>query len=421
MIWLLAILVSCVTLSAEECNVTLLAGKVLQPKPSWDNGARFRSHLHTDTKEVCQQGCCGTERCDTILFTGSKVDKKGDNCFYFDCHGHCIFRDSNPQESNFSVAVVSQSTVHEDLPDFSNIFVSAKPIPDIHPNDVKKDNSTEIHEAEDAPVIPEKVTTPTNSTQSAEKEVKPDSAEQKQPESKSVVPPVQTSDTTVKDTTVKDTTLKPDVPATPKVETSKNDTVDAVPAKNDPEQTKPTQASSPVVNEPVTVKDNAEKPETSDVTPAPKPAKADPVKPAEAANPATEKEDAVPTEKPKPKLPNEVPAVKVNATESKTKIEEQSKAESKEKIIPAVVVVDKPKKSNTTKSATNVSVEVDIHTVQENDTDTKKDVVFWVAVVGGSSLIVLGLVIVIRYYGNKRRRLYSSLTDDYLINGMYSI
>ena len=57
----------------------------------------------------------------------------------------------------------------------------------------------------------------------------------------------------------------------------------------------------------------------------------------------------------------------------------------------------------------------------ENRKYTVKDVVFWISVVGGAGLIFFGLAMIVRVYRNKRRRLYSSLTDDYLINGMYSI
>ena len=57
MIWLLTLLVSCVTVSSTEtCNITVKKGKVLLPKQSWTQGAKFRSHLNALTKEICQQG-----------------------------------------------------------------------------------------------------------------------------------------------------------------------------------------------------------------------------------------------------------------------------------------------------------------------------------------------------------------------------
>lgn len=65
-------------------------------------------------------------------------------------------------------------------------------------------------------------------------------------------------------------------------------------------------------------------------------------------------------------------------------------------------------------------VEVEVEATKDGPY-TKRDIVFWIAVIGGSSLIVMGLFAVARVYRGKRRRLYSSLTDDYLINGMYSI
>jgi len=446
MIWLVTVLVSCVTVSAQICNVTFQDGKVLQPKPSVTEGATFLSHLHTDTQDQCQQGCCDSKRCDTVLFTGSKVGPKGNNCFYFDCLGHCLFRDATPEESNYSVATVSQPQAGQDLPDFSS-FVSAKPKSADHADNVQKVNSTESDQAVDPPVAQKVATsaidTKSNVTQPTENKVQPDSSassEQQLSVNQSVDPAAKTADSSDKtpDAAVKtpDATVKPEVSATSKVAIAKNNTVDTKPVKNEAGQTEPTQASSPVDSKPVTVKDNDEKPETNNDAPAHEAAKPASLKPDDAAKAATEDEVVTPTEKQKPQLPNEVPVVvvnkvevnedvKVNATESKEN-EEQSKTGSKQE--PAVVVVDKPAKENgnksdETKPANNVSVEVDIHTVhtKESDTYTKKDVVFWVAVVGGSGLIVLGLIIVVRYYGNKRRRLYSSLTDDYLINGMYSI
>ncbi|XP_063674955.1 muscle M-line assembly protein unc-89-like isoform X2 [Bolinopsis microptera] len=437
MIWLLTVLISCLTASAQICNVTLQVGKVIQPKPSVLNGATFLSHLHTDTKELCQKECCNDERCDTVLYTDSKVGPKGNNCFYFDCLDHCVFRDSTPEESNFSVAIISRSTAPQELPDFSNIFVSSGPDVVNH-----ADNATESHQA-DSPVEPQKSSTPASDVKADEEKVQPDTSaplEQQQPESQSAEPvaepvaKIPDSPSEIPESQVKtpDATVKPEVSATSKVETAKNNTVDAKEVQKEAEQTEPTQSSSPDTNA-VTVKNNDEKPDIPDTIQkaVPKPATAKP------DDVVTEKEEVTPTEK--AKLPNEVPVVegkvevntdvKVNGTVSKasTSEEDQSKTVIGQEKQPAVVVVDKPeetkKKSDESMPAANVSVEVDIHTIQtkQPDTYTKKDVMFWVSVVGGSTLIVLGLGLVVRYYGNKRRRLYSSLTDDYLINGMYSI
>ena len=58
MIWLLTLLVSCVTVSSTEtCNITVKKGKVLLPKQSLNQGAKFLSfHLNAPNKEICQQG-----------------------------------------------------------------------------------------------------------------------------------------------------------------------------------------------------------------------------------------------------------------------------------------------------------------------------------------------------------------------------
>lgn len=453
MIWLLTVLISCLTASAETCDVTLQVGKVIQPKPSVLNGATFRSHLHTETKELCQQGCCDDEKCDTVLYTASRVGPKGNNCFYFDCQDHCVFRDSAPEESNYSVAIISQSPAPQELPDFSNIFVSAKPDVVDH-----ADNTTESHQAADSPVEPQKSSTPASDVKADENKEQPDTSaasEQQQPENQSAEPaakiadsPPEIPESEVKipeseikipesevkipesDVNTPDATVKPEISATSKVETAKINTVDTKEVQKEAEQTEPTQSSSPDIKA-VTVKNNDEKPDIPDTIQKaiPKPATAKP------DDVVTETEEVTPTEK--AKLPNEVPVVegkvevnkdvKVNGTESKASTSEEDQSKTVQEKTSEVVVVDKPeetkKKSDESMPAANVSVEVDIHTIQtkQPDTYTKKDVMFWVSVVGGSTLIVLGLGLIVRYYGNKRRRLYSSLTDDYLINGMYSI
>ena len=48
-------------------------------------------------------------------------------------------------------------------------------------------------------------------------------------------------------------------------------------------------------------------------------------------------------------------------------------------------------------------------------------VLFWGGVTVGSILVLLGLLGLVNMYRRRGRRLYASLTDDYLINGMYSI
>ena len=148
---------------------------------------------------------------------------------------------------------------------------------------------------------------------------------------------IATPDSTVKETTVKDkeTTIKPDI------ENPKNSEKEAAPAENVAEQTEPTPAAS-IANQPVTVKDNAEKPDkTSHKDPAPKPAK-----PVEADKTVKEKDESTPTEKPTVKLPNEVPVVKGNGTQHDQKKGSKGKSAGEMKK-PSVIVVDKPEKNGT--------------------------------------------------------------------------
>ena len=148
---------------------------------------------------------------------------------------------------------------------------------------------------------------------------------------------IATPDSAVKDTTVKDkeTTVKPDI------ENPKNSEKEAAPAENDSEHSEPTPAAS-IANQPVTVKDNADKPDkTSHKDPAPIPAK-----PVETDKTVKDKEESTPTEKPTVKLPNEVPVVKGNGTQHDQKKGSKGKSAGEMKK-PSVIVVDKPEKNGT--------------------------------------------------------------------------
>ena len=58
----------------------------------------------------------------------------------------------------------------------------------------------------------------------------------------------------------------------------------------------------------------------------------------------------------------------------------------------------------------------------ESEESSWRDVVlFWGGVTVGSLLVLVGLLGLVKMYRRRGRRLYASLTDDYLINGMYSI
>lgn len=147
---------------------------------------------------------------------------------------------------------------------------------------------------------------------------------------------VSAEDATVKDISGKDTTVKN------QETTVKPDEKDSAPVDNKVEQTEPTQHTS-IVNQPVTVKDNAEKPDktiATDKETAPKPAK-----PVETDKTVEDKEESTPTEKPTVKLPNEVPVMKGNETKPEQK--EGGKGKITESKKPSVVVVDKPQKNAT--------------------------------------------------------------------------
>lgn len=180
-------------------------------------------------------------------------------------------------------------------------------------------------------------------------------------------------------------------------------------ATSPPEPAEPTTEQT----EKVTVKDHADIPDTQteeddsqeDVQPEPVETKPSPSEPAE----------------PKVTLPNEVPPVKVTSAPEKDK--ETEEEEEEEETTKEEVAEDNNVYENEEPDVkSELKVEVDIHDVHEDSSAyTQKDVIFWLAVVGGSCLILFGLGTIVRVYRNKSRRLYASLTDDYLINGMYSI
>ena len=53
-----------------------------------------------------------------MLYTADKVDRQGENCFLFDCHDACVFRDALEKESNYTVAVIAPLSSHFDLPGY---------------------------------------------------------------------------------------------------------------------------------------------------------------------------------------------------------------------------------------------------------------------------------------------------------------
>lgn len=473
MFWILTILI-CVTSSEKLCNVTPKAGKLLKPLPSVKNGANFLSNHFIESSDECHRGCCDSTRCDTSLHTGSKTDNQGDNCFYFDCEDHCIFAPLSNATEDFSVSTVSREAPHEDLPDFSGIFTSPGPKGDKPTNSEQesenKTTSSTVAAAEEKPEVPPKSQTASatvkpevaaknqTATEAVKPEVpaksqtptdavKPDAPAKTQTASATVNPVVAAKDETAAKSQTAPATVKPEVAA--KNQTATEIVKPEVPTKNQTASTEIVKPEAPAKNEvetataasasnngDATVMDHAAKPDPSktDTTKD----KADSVAVPQQTSDTkitdtkvidTKVTDTKVTEEPPPKpmLPKEVPAVKVQDTHAKVAVEDTKDTEKTKTKELSKAVVDGPKElnmSNTSLSNTpGVQVVVDLEEEPRGGEGryTKKDVVFWVAVVGGSALIVFGLVTIVRVYRNRRKRLYSSLTDDYLINGMYSI
>lgn len=371
--WPVLIILICAAF-ADDCSVSIQRKKVLKPKVSFEKGADFVSNSFVEAPESCHQGCCGSTLCDTSLYTGQKVDSAGDNCFYFHCHGDCVFSPS--QSAAFSVGVTNRTKV-QDIPDFQELLlVTKKP--------TAASNETAL----------KPVTTPPKTPTVDSKPAPANTSTSQEPPK--VDTPEQPAEPQVKEATEK----PPPKPVVPKPEPEDNQ------PEPEPEKTKPKTEPAPQSTQPKpkdkTVIDHDELP----------------VKPKTEPPKKKVTEEHVPTQ-PEPSLVNEVPAVHHDDKPPKGKGDQEQESGMK------TVTVRPPKVKVPVKwdeSATkNISVEVDISEIRPTTGYTQRDVVFYVAVIGGSALILFGIGTIIRFYRNKRRRLYSSLTDDYLINGMYSI
>lgn len=434
MIWLLPLLIS-FTAAADSCNVTVQEKQYLKPAPSVANGATFISASFLEDTNQCHQGCCSSSRCDTSFHTGDRIDKKGDNCFYFRCSDSCKFAKAQGEGAgNFSVSQIS--SVSNELPDFSGMFTG---VPKSENNLGKAvENSTKTDEDDGGVILDKPDADESKVSDSEADKTAPlvnntlSVGENKQNKEETNIKPFSEAPKSAANTTENDLVK----------EEAKEEVKEEVPLKADATTESKTTTQPPEV---ATVKDNVEKPPTSapeepakqDVTTDTKPAEPDPV-------PTTEEEPSKPgTEAPEASLPGEVPVVKNPATDTsesgkgaagdssvidrktgesegkeevtKDITDEQSNLAAADKaetdIKPeTVVAMDTP----------DIAVEVEVDATKDGPY-TKRDIIFWIAVIGGSSLIVMGLFAVARVYRGKRRRLYSSLTDDYLINGMYSI
>lgn len=429
MIWLLPLLIS-FTAAEDACNVTVQEKQYLKPAPSVQNGATFLSASFLGDTNQCHQGCCSSSRCDTSFHTGDRIDKKGDNCFYFQCSDSCKFAKAHGEGAgNFSISQIL--SVSNELPDFSGMFTGAPK----SENSLGKavENSTKADEVDNGVILDKP---------DADESKVSDSAPSATGEADKAAPLVNNT-LSVEDNeqNKEETNIKPssEAPKSGATSTESDRVKEEVPLKADTTTELKTTTQPPKV---ATVKDNAEKPptsapeapakqESSDVNTDTKPVEPAPVD-------TTEEEPSKPaTDAPEPEasLPGEVPVVKNPVADTSEPVVDRKIGESdgaKEEVTKDitdkqsnVAAADKPEtdtKPDTVVSMKTPDIEVEVEVEATKDGPyTKRDIVFWIAVIGGSSLIVMGLFAVARVYRGKRRRLYSSLTDDYLINGMYSI
>ena len=435
MLWIFTVFI-CVV-SAKTCEVDSEREKVIQPHESVNvNNATFLSSSKIGPAEECHKGCCDTAHCDTSFHTGSLLNKEGDNCFYFECNGKCVFEAAAAEEAgNFSVAHVTATRASvQHLPDFSGMNLDTE--------DTEDDNNTD---GDDSAGSPDSVPDSDNEVQVVENDNMKSSGG--------------TQDNSSPDSDKPDTDQKIGVIETPHEETSGDESDDQ--KSNDEESNEDLQDGSAADSTGTAVgTDKSDEPAQTGTTTVDSSDKTDIKEEEEEKAEDGDKNDFKQEEKDNVEVDDDTDktAESANTDESSQSVDVDKPAETDESVEEEKVeledYVKRPtsppthKESGTSKSDTlsnaNTTVvdseqpenEMKPDDKPENSTDLKveinidneaesgytvKDVVFWVSVVGGSALILFGVVTIVVVYRNKRRRLYSSLTDDYLINGMYSI
>jgi len=374
MLTVLTVLLSLLSLT-HSCSPIVSGDKVLRTAQSVQNGAHYLKSLKEYNATSCFAGCCDLKDCDTVMHTGTKLTKRDTNCFYFNCDGHCMFNSS----SSRSIKVATFPLYTSPLPELDSLVE-----PSAAPNatlviakETTATNSTSPEEGYhmDADTVTDLVSSDQKESNTTEADAKPETVEKAEEKA----------------------TEKTEAKSEEKTEEKTEEKVEEKVEETPKESEKPSTASSPVITSNTTLNSTIAKESTKiDYIPENKPA----------------------ITVPQPKIVTQPKVV----TEPKKEEEEEKKEEEKEKSmvneVPALLhpTVNKSGEKSGEKD-TNVKIEVKIDSTTD---DMTGGLVFWVALALGAGLVSFGMITVCRCY-TKKRRLYSALADDYLINGMYSI
>jgi len=402
MLTVLTVLLSLLSLT-HSCSPIVSGDKVLRTAQSVQNGAHYLKSLKEYNATSCFAGCCDLKDCDTVMHTGTKLTKRDTNCFYFNCDGHCVFNSS----SSRSIKVATFPLYTSPLPELDSL-VEPSAAPNATLVIAKETTATNTTSPEegyhmDADTVTDLVSSDQKESNTTQTDAKPETVEKAEgkPEEADKTDEKTMEKATVEKATVEKATEKSEEKVTEKTEAKSEEkteekTEDKV-EETPKESEKPSTASSPVITSNTTLNSTIAKESTKiDYIPENKPA----------------------ITVPQPKIVTQPKVV----TEPKKEEEEEKKEEEKEKSmvneVPALLhpTVNKSGEKSGEKD-TNVKIEVKIDSTTD---DMTGGLVFWVALALGAGLVSFGMITVCRCY-TKKRRLYSALADDYLINGMYSI
>jgi len=396
MLTVLTVLLSLLSLT-NSCSPIVSGDKVLRTAQSVQNGAHYLKSLKEYNATSCFAGCCDLKDCDTVMHTGTKLTKRGTNCFYFNCGSNCVFNSS----SSRSIKVATFPLYTSPLPELDSLVEpSAAPNATLVIAKETTTNSTSTDEGYhmDADTVTDLLSSDQKESNTTQTEVKSETVEKAEEKTEEADKTEEKTEEKATEKSEEKATEKAEVKTEEKTESEEKteekaeETVEETPKESE----KPSIASSPVITSNTTLNSTIAKESTKiDFIPENKPA----------------------ITVPQPKIvtqPKLVTEPKKEEKEEKVEKEESSMVNE----VPALLhpTVNKSGEKSGEKD-TNVKIEVKIDSTTD---DMTGGLVFWVALALGAGLVSFGMITVCRCY-TKKRRLYSALADDYLINGMYSI
>jgi len=386
--------------TASQCAPVVEKRTLLRPRASVaQDGVEYLGFSKQPSLDYCHRGCCSVAKCDTSFYTGHTLDENGHNCFYFECHGKCVTATvGGTSGDNFSVAKSSPTSTQE-LPEFPS-FISPPPNNETALLDTST-NNTSLHIEEEkvqkssTSVIKTTVETVEEKKETPVKEhiVSPTSGGDKEENEVKVLKQKATAkpldkvvEISTEETKPEETHQEEKEKEVTKVE-EEEEKVAFIKEGNVAKQEKDT---TTIITEVESTKETKkdDSPVKTEETPAPPP--------------VVEVVDETDEEVVAPK-----PAVVGNTTVNDNTLTLLLPSNTKENIKPEEIV--------------HIDSSVIIESGDDEDGSWRDVVLFWGGVTVGSLLVLVGLLGIVKMYRRRGRRLYASLTDDYLINGMYSI